>query len=72
MEKTRHPEPSGPKDSDRSAQPPAQTQAPRQSSPAPQTFVTSQQFEDAMVSIKQFIQNEFKVLRETLVQDLKR
>ncbi len=72
MEKTRHPEPSGPKDSDRSAQPPAQTQAPRQSSPAPQTFVTSQQFEDAMVSIKQFIQNEFKVLRETLVQDVKR
>ena len=71
MEKTRHSEPSGPKDSDRSAQTTAQTQSPRQSSPTPQTFVTSQQFEDAMASIKQFIQNEFKVLRETLVQDLK-
>lgn len=71
MEKTSRQEFSGPQGSDSSSEHPAQTRSSRQPSPTSQTLVTSQQFEDAIASIKQFIQSEFKTLRETLVQDLK-
>ncbi len=71
MEKDRPPESAGPKGSDSAPQHSGPARSSQPPSPAPQSFVTSQQFEDAMASIKQFIQNEFKTLRETLVQDLK-
>jgi hypothetical protein len=71
MEKSSRQASSAPQDSDNSAQRTVQKPPPGQPSSTSPALVTSQQFEDAMASIKQFIQSEFKVLRETLVQDLK-
>ncbi len=71
MGKDRPPESAGPKGSDSAPPPSGQARPSQPPSPASPSFVTSQQFEDAIASIKQFIQNEFKTLRETLVQDLK-
>ena len=67
----RSPESSGPKVDERNAQQASPTPPTIQPSAAPQTYITPQQFDEAITSIKQFIQNEFKRLREALVQDLK-
>ena len=71
MTKDRPPESSGPKGDDRSAEQAGSERPPAQPSPAAQALVTAEQLDEAIMSIKQFIQNELKRLREALVQDLK-
>ena len=71
MTQERPQESSGAKGDDRDPQPASIERPAVQPSTVAQAFVTAEQFDEAMTSIKQFIQNELKRLRETLVQDLK-